>query len=41
MSFEELLRDPNTDHPLNETIAEVYKNKRSEFNKTAKEWTKK
>lgn len=41
MAIEETLRNPNTDHPLNEEIAMLARNNKSQWEKTAKEWTKK
>jgi ubiquitin-conjugating enzyme E2 D/E len=37
----QMLETPNIDSPLEEEVAEQYRNKRDVFNKTAKEWTKK
>jgi ubiquitin-conjugating enzyme E2 D/E len=37
----QLLREPNDSHPLRPDVAEKYKNDRSGFTKTAKDWTKK
>jgi ubiquitin-conjugating enzyme E2 D/E len=36
-----MLLEPNIDSPLEEEVAEQFRNKRADFNKTAKEWTKK
>jgi len=36
-----MLAEPNIDAPLEESVAEEYRNNRSQFIKTAKEWTKK
>ena len=36
-----LLTDPNPDDPLVPEIANIYKNNRSAYNATAKEWTRK
>ena len=35
-----LLQNPNPDDPLSSQIAEVYKLKRRQFDKTAQEWVK-
>jgi ubiquitin-protein ligase len=37
----DLFRNPQTDHPLNQAIAEVYANNKKQFIKLAKESTKK
>lgn len=36
-----MLLEPNIDSPLEEEVAEQYRNKKADFVKTAKEWTKK
>lgn len=36
-----MLLEPNVDSPLEEEVAEQYRNKKADFIKTAKEWTKK
>jgi ubiquitin-protein ligase len=36
-----MLSEPNIDSPLEEEVAEQYRNKKADFVKTAKEWTKK
>ena len=41
MDIQQLLREPNPDHALDDEIAEVYLNKRKEYEKTAAEWTAK
>jgi ubiquitin-protein ligase len=39
--IEELLRNPDVFKPFNMDIAAAYRNDRSEYEKTAREWTKK
>jgi len=41
LSISSLLTDPNPDDPLVSDIAHIYKNNKSAYNETAKEWTKK
>ena len=41
ISLMDLFRNPQSDHPLNESIAEVYANNKKNFIKLAKESTKK
>jgi ubiquitin-protein ligase len=41
VAFGELLKNPTADHPLAEDVAEVLQMNRTQFDKTAKEWTKK
>jgi len=41
LSICSLLTDPNPDDPLVPEIANIYKNNREAFNKTAREWTQK
>jgi ubiquitin-conjugating enzyme E2 D len=41
LSISSLLTDPNPDDPLVSDIAHIYKNNKSTYNETAKEWTKK
>ena len=41
MAINNLLINPNCDHPLEEEIAKQYKENRAEYDKTAKEWTEK
>ena len=41
LSIEELLKNPNLDNTLVPEIARIYKSDRNEFNRKAKEWTKK
>lgn len=36
-----MLSEPNVDSPLEEEVAEQFRNNRANFNKIAKEWTKK
>jgi ubiquitin-conjugating enzyme E2 D/E len=36
-----LLQEPNPDDPLDTDIADIYKNKRAQFDKTAKEYVQK
>ncbi len=36
-----MLLEPNVDSPLEEEVAEQFRNNRANFNKIAKEWTKK
>ena len=40
-SIYSLLKNPNPEDPLVPDIAEIYKTDRNEFNRKAKEWTKK
>ena len=41
LSICSLLTDPNPDDPLVPEIARLYKSKRKQYEKTAKEWTRK
>jgi ubiquitin-protein ligase len=41
IAFGELLGHPTADHPLDETVAEVLTTNKPQFEKTAREWTKK
>ena len=41
MQISQLLAEPDASHPLNEVAAVQFTTNREEFNKTAKEWTKK
>ncbi len=41
LSICSLLNDPNPDDPLVPEIAHLYKTNRPEYEKTAKEWTRK
>lgn len=41
LSICSLLTDPNPDDPLVPEIAKIYKTNRAEFNRRAKEWTRK
>jgi ubiquitin-conjugating enzyme E2 D/E len=41
LTLRQVLAEPNPDNPLEPEIAQQFKNDRSAFNKTAKEWTKK
>lgn len=41
MGISSLLSEPNTEHFLESEIAEQYKSNKSEFEKIAREWTKK
>ena len=41
LAIEELLKNPNLDNTLVPEIARIYKSDRNEFNRKAKEWTKK
>ena len=40
-SISSLMMDPNPDDPLVPEIAGIYKSNREEYNRKAKEWTKK
>lgn len=40
LSISSLIADPNPDDPLVPEIAQVYKTNRAEFNRTAREWTR-
>ncbi len=39
-SIMDVLKSPNVDSPLDEDIGKIYREKRGEFEKTAKKWTK-
>jgi ubiquitin-protein ligase len=41
IALQELLKTPNVDHPLVESIAEEYVNNRSNYEKNARDWTSK
>ncbi len=41
IAIEQLLNEPNASHPLDEKLGELYTTNKSQFEKTAKEWTKK
>ena len=41
MAIQNLLINPNIDHPLDQDAAKLYKENKAEFDKTAKEWTEK
>ncbi|KAL6071199.1 UBC core domain-containing protein [Balamuthia mandrillaris] len=41
LTIRQVLVEPNPDNPLEPEIANQYKENRTQFNKTAKEWTKK
>eukprot|EP00005_Dracoamoeba_jomungandri_P000816 CAMPEP_0174251672 /NCGR_PEP_ID=MMETSP0439-20130205/1415_1 /TAXON_ID=0 /ORGANISM="Stereomyxa ramosa, Strain Chinc5" /LENGTH=92 /DNA_ID=CAMNT_0015332043 /DNA_START=219 /DNA_END=497 /DNA_ORIENTATION=- len=41
MTIRQVLVEPNPDNPLEPEIANIYKENRAQFNKTAKDWTKK
>jgi len=41
MTIRQVLVEPNPDNPLEPEIANIFKENRTQFNKTAKEWTKK
>ena len=41
LSICSLLTDPNPDDPLDPEVARVYKENRSKYDATAKEWTQK
>ena len=41
MAINNLLINPNIDHPLEEEIAKQYKEDKAAFDKTAKDWTEK
>jgi ubiquitin-conjugating enzyme E2 D/E len=41
LSVVSMLSDPNPDDPLSTEAARLYKNDRSKFNSTAREWTRK
>ena len=41
IAIQNLLINPNIDHPLEEEIAKQYKENKEEYDKTAKEWTEK
>jgi len=40
MTIRQVLVEPNPDNPLEPEIANVFRENRTQFNKTAKEWTK-
>eukprot|EP01087_Luapelamoeba_hula_P008236 TRINITY_DN204_c0_g1_i1.p1 TRINITY_DN204_c0_g1~~TRINITY_DN204_c0_g1_i1.p1 ORF type:complete len:151 (-),score=20.70 TRINITY_DN204_c0_g1_i1:156-608(-) len=40
LTIRQVLSEPNPDNPLEPEIANQFKENRSQFNKTAKEWTK-
>jgi ubiquitin-protein ligase len=41
LALQELLRTPNTDHPLAENVAEEYMNDKKSYEKNARDWTSK
>jgi ubiquitin-conjugating enzyme E2 D/E len=41
VTIRQIMSEPNLDHPLEPEIAQLFKNDRKAFNKTASEWTKK
>eukprot|EP01089_Gocevia_fonbrunei_P022469 TRINITY_DN90_c0_g1_i1.p1 TRINITY_DN90_c0_g1~~TRINITY_DN90_c0_g1_i1.p1 ORF type:complete len:150 (+),score=25.20 TRINITY_DN90_c0_g1_i1:84-533(+) len=40
LQVRQIMIEPNPDHPLDAEIALIFKENRSQFDKTAKEWTK-